>query len=318
MSANPTKIVFMGTPEFAIPSLLTLLDGDDSVVLVVTQPDQPSGRGKRLEAPPVKIAALKRNIPVIQPNKISEADCLHMLVGLAPDLLIVVAFGQILPKSVLDIPPLGCVNVHPSILPKYRGAAPINWAIIRGEKATGVTTMLLDEGMDSGDTLLIREVAIGGEETAGDLHDRLAVIGADLLAETIRGLKEKKITPIPQKHSMKTFAPRLKKEDGIIDWSKSAQEIKNHVRGMTPWPGAFSALDNENIKIFHVSALFGKTDGVIPGTVLDTVGHGIVVSTGDGLILISELQLPGKRRMSASEFLRGRRIEKGALFKGRG
>ncbi len=305
----------MGTPQFAVSSLEAVADSDDRLVLVVTQPDRPKGRGRELVPSPVKITALERKLEIAQPDKVSDAKFIDTLKKIAPDLVVVVAFGQLLPKTLLDIPPMGCINTHASILPKYRGAAPINWAILKGEKTTGITTMLLDEGMDSGDILLIRETPIDDDETAGELAGRLSRIAAELLIETIAGLKNKSIRPIPQDHSKKTLAPILKKEDGYIDWSKTPLEIKNHVRGMSPWPTAFTTLFGEAIKIYRVETIKGdaKTD---PGVVIGTSDDGIVVTALGGNIVIKELQAPGKKRIAAAEFIRGRKIEVGTKFGG--
>jgi methionyl-tRNA formyltransferase len=305
----------MGTPQFAVPSLEVVSDGDDRLVLVVTQPDRPKGRGREPVPSPVKITALERKLEIAQPEKVSDAKFLNTIEKIAPDLVVVVAFGQLLPKALLDIPPMGCVNTHASILPKYRGAAPINWAILKGEKITGITTMLLDEGMDSGDILLTKETPIGDNESAGELAKRLSLIAAELLIETIGGIKDKSIRPIPQDHSKKTLAPILKKEDGFINWSKTPIEIKNHVRGMSPWPVATTRLFGETIKIYRVEELEGevKTD---PGVVVGTKSDGIVVSALGGNIVIKELQAPGKKRMLAAEFIRGRKVEVGTKFGG--
>lgn len=314
------KIIFMGTPDFAVPTLKALIDGEDEVVLVVTQPDRPRGRKREPAPPPVKTVAVDSGIEVVQPEKLSEPGFLKRIRELSPDLVVVAAFGQFLPKEFIDIPPMGCVNVHASILPKYRGAAPANWAILKGEKTTGVTTIFLDEGMDTGDILLTREVSIGDDETAGELVKRLGVIGADLLVETVSGLKAGGITPTPQDHGKKSLAPILKKGDGQIDWSRSPAEIKNHVRGMTPWPGAFTTLEGENIKVFSVDLCNenskrkeGKAGSVIGIEVDGDIG-GIVVAAGDGCVIIRELQAPGRRRMGATEFLRGKGIEVGTVL----
>ncbi len=282
MSDEPLSIVFMGTPEFAVPSLLALLEGVDHVICVVTQPDRPKGRGMEPTKSPVRLVAERHGVAVLTPEKASQPDFIAGLRERAPDLIVVVAYGQILRRALLDIPPLGTVNVHASLLPAYRGAAPINRAIIDGRSVTGVTTMLLDEGMDTGDMLLSREVTIGPEETAGDLAVRLARAGAQLLVETISRLKDGSIVPIPQDPARATPAPMLRKEDGLIDWSKTPALIKDHIRGMTPWPGAFSLLDGRVIKIFGV-----REDSVAhdapPGTIVRVAEDGIYVATGGGL-----------------------------------
>ncbi|MEK7841236.1 MAG: methionyl-tRNA formyltransferase, partial [Deltaproteobacteria bacterium] len=296
----------MGTPEFAVPSLRALIEVGENVVAVVTQPDKPKGRGKKLTTPPVREAALKHNIPVFQPEKIKDEPFITAIRNFSPDVIAVVAYGKILPKAILDIPPKGCINVHASILPKYRGAAPINWAIINGEKETGITTMLLDEGMDTGDMLLTEKVEIRDDDTASSLHDRLKYIGADLLIKTIKGIKSETIRPIPQDDSQATYAPMLKKEDGRIDWTMKAEEIKNLIRGLNPWPGAYTRWDGKQIKIFKAEVEAGVKEE--PGTVINISTEGIFVATGKGILLIKELQPENKNRMTASEFIKGYRI----------
>lgn len=306
------RIVFMGTPEFAVPSLKALIESGEDVVAVVTQPDKPRGRGKKLTPPPVREAALKHNIPVFQPEKIKDETFITAIRNFSPDVIAVVAYGKILPKAILDIPTKGCINVHTSILPKYRGAAPINWAIINGEKETGITTMLLDEGMDTGDMLLTEKVEIRDDDTASSLHDRLKYIGADLLIKTIKGIKSETIRPIPQDDSQATYAPMLKKEDGRIDWTMKAEEIKNLIRGFNPWPGAYTRWDGKQIKIFKAEVEAGGKEE--PGTVINISTEGIFVATGKGILLIKELQPENKNRMTASEFIKGYRIVKGQIF----
>lgn len=322
------RIVFMGTPEFAVPSLKALTELGENVVAIVTQPDKPKGRGKHLTPPPVKEFALKYNIPVLQSEKIRDQAAITGIRDLKPDIIVVIAYGKILPKAVLDIPLIGCINVHASLLPKYRGAAPINWAIINGEKETGVTTMLLDEGMDTGDMLLTERLEIGDDDTASSLHDRLKYVGADLLIKTIKGIKSETIRPIPQDDSQATYAPMLKKEDGRIDWTMKAEEIRNFIRGLNPWPGAYTRWDGKQIKIFKAevetgvrpapasSKQGGQRAGVKeePGTVINISTKGIFVATGRNTLLITELQPENKNRMIASEFIKGYKIGKGQIF----
>jgi len=310
---NASSIVFMGTPDFAVPSLEALAESGDRVTLVVTQPDRPRGRGRAPLPPPVKTAALRHHIPLSQPEKIKTPEFIDALTAEAPDFICVVAFGRILPKEILSIPKQGCINVHASLLPEYRGAGPINRAVMDGKTRTGVTTMLMDEGMDTGDLLLTREVPIGDDQTAGELSDVLAREGAALLVETIAGLKRGDISPTPQNDADATMAPMLKKTDGEIDWSKPASRIKDLVRGVTPWPGAYTDLNGETLKIFRLKDA-GRESDAAPGTVLSVGPDGIVVATGEGTALICELQCPGKRRMSAREYLCGREIQKGAVF----
>jgi len=310
---NASSIVFMGTPEFAVPSLQALAKTGDRVTLVVTQPDRPRGRGREPLPPPVKTAALELGIPVVQPEKTKDPDFIDILTKETPDFICVVAFGRILPGKILSIPKGGSVNVHASLLPEYRGAGPINRAVMDGKTHTGVTTMLMDEGMDTGDILLAREVPIGPDQTAGELSDVLAREGAALLVETIAGLKRGDVTPTPQDDTGATLAPMLKKSDGEIDWSASASRIRNLVRGVTPWPGAYTVLDGETLKVFRLTEAGGESKAP-PGTVLSAGPEGIVVATGQGTALICELQCPGKRRMKASEYLCGRDVPVGAVF----
>jgi methionyl-tRNA formyltransferase len=311
MPAEPLSIVFMGTPEFAVPSLLALLEGPDRVVCVVTQPDRPKGRGMEPAKSPVRLVAEGREVDVLTPERASQPEFILRIRELGPDLIVVVAYGQILKRALLDVPPLGTVNVHASLLPEYRGAAPINRAIIDGRTTTGVTTMLLDEGMDTGDILLRREVAIGPDETAGELAERLAPVGARLLMETIAGLKEGSVVPTPQDHSRATRAPMFAKGDGLIDWSMSPARIRDHVRGMTPWPGAFFLLDGQPLKVFGVRVDPAEIDAP-PGTVVRVADDGIYVAAGGQAVVITDLQAPGKRRMDAGQFVRGKRIAVGS------
>jgi len=305
------RIVFMGTPEFACPTLKTLIDRGENVVAVVTQPDRPKGRGQQTLPPPVKVLAESHNIPVLQPMKVRHPEAIEEIRALNPDLIVVVAFGQILPKALLDIPPKGCINVHASLLPRYRGAAPLNWCIINGEAETGVTTMLMDVGLDTGDMLLKAATPIDPDEDTSSLHDRLSVIGAELLAQTIDLAAKDMLEPEKQDDALTCYAPMMKKEDGLIDWSRDAAAIKNQVRGMTPWPGAFSFLDDKLLKVYRVQ----RADGAgRPGEVLRAGRDGIEVACGTGSIVIYELQLEGKKRLPAAEFLAGCKLEPGTLI----
>jgi methionyl-tRNA formyltransferase len=283
------------------------------VVGVVTQPDREKGRGRKVVISPVKELALRHGLGPLQPEKAKEEGFQETLKGLQPDLYVVVAYGQILPKSVLSIPKYGAVNVHASLLPKYRGAAPIAWAILNGEEVTGVTTMVLDEGMDTGDILLQSEVPIGTEETCKRLHDRLASSGARLLAETLEKMKKGDIRPILQDHSKATYAPPLKKEDGHIDWKKGAEEIDRRVRAFDPWPGAFTKCDDRLLRIYKGAAR-EKTPAGKPGSVVWVGSDFIEVETGKGAYLIKEVQLEGRRRMSIREFLSGHPVSIGTVF----
>jgi methionyl-tRNA formyltransferase len=305
------RIIFMGTPEFACPTLQALLDRGEQVVAVVTQPDRPKGRGQRLQSPPVKLLAEAHAIPVLQPLRVRAPEAVAAIRDLAPDLIVVVAFGQILPKVLLDIPRHGCINVHASLLPRYRGAAPLNWCIINGETETGVTTMLMDVGLDTGDMLLKRSTPIDPEEDTSALHDRLAVLGAEALAETLDRLVAGTLSAEKQDDHLTCYAPLLKKEDGRIDWSRGAQTIKNLVRGMAPWPGAYTWLGGQMLKVWRVTTT--ACTGA-PGTVLAVGRDGIEVACGDGSVIITELQLEGKRRLAAREFLAGWRLEPGTVL----
>lgn len=302
------RTVFMGTPEFALHTLHTLLESEVRLVGVYTQPDRPKGRGNLLTPPPVKVLAQERGIPVRQPLKLREPAVVEELRKLAPDLIVVVAFGQILPKSVLEVPRYGCINVHASLLPRYRGAAPINKAIMDGEEVTGVTTMLMDVGLDTGPMLVKKSLPIGPEDTAGDVHDRLSRLGAEAMAETLGRLCAGTLRPEAQDDALSSYAPMLKKEDGLIDWSRPAREIHNQVRGLDPWPGAYTHLGGEMLKIARTSVEAG---GGEPGTVLSAGTDGVRVACGEGVLKVGELQLPGKRRLPASDFLRGRPLPPG-------
>ena len=305
------RIIFMGTPEFACPTLRTLIERGEQVVAVVTQPDRPKGRGQQTLPPPVKVLALEHGIPVLQPVKVRHPEAVEEIRALEPDLIVVVAFGQILPKALLEIPACGCVNVHASLLPRYRGAAPLNWCIINGETETGVTTMMMDVGLDTGDMLLKGVTPIDPDEDTSSLHDRLSRLGADLLAETIDRIAAGGIVPEKQDDALTCYAPMLKKEDGLIDWSRDAAGIKNLVRGMTPWPGAFSHVEEKLLKVYRVQT--GSGSGA-PGEILSAGRDGIEVACGEGSVVIYELQLEGKKRLPAAEFLAGCKLVPGAFL----
>jgi methionyl-tRNA formyltransferase len=301
----------MGTPDFACPSLQRLIDRGDEIIAVVTQPDRPKGRGQQTLPPPVKILAEQHGIPVLQPLKVRAPEAIEQLKALVPDVIVVVAFGQILPKTLLDIPPKGCINVHASLLPRYRGAAPINWCLINGEVETGITTMLMDVGLDTGDMLLKKSTIIGPDEDAQSLHDRLCVIGAETLDETLDLLVSEKLTPEKQDDALTCYAPMLKKELGAIDWNKDCRDVKNLVRGVTPWPGAYSFVDGKMLKVLRVS--LGEGSGT-PGTILRADREGIEIACGSGSIRILELQLEGRKRLAAAEFVAGYRLEPGTIL----
>jgi len=308
MYSRDIRTVFMGTPEFAIGTLEGLIAAGCQMVGVYTQPDRPSGRGKKLTQPPVKLLAEQAGIPVFQPQKLRDPAAVEILRELAPDLIVVVAYGQILPKAVLDIPQFGCINVHASLLPAYRGAAPINKVIIDGGTETGVTTMYMDVGLDTGDMLVKRVVPIGPLETAGELHDRLARLGREAMEETLRQLCAGTLQREVQDDDQSSYAPMLKKEDGLIDWTHPAVQIHNQVRGLDPWPGAYTWLDGEILKLAGTT----PTDGSgVAGTVLASSAEGVLVACGTGSLLVRQLQLPGKRRLSAADFLRGHALPPG-------
>ena len=297
----------MGTPDFAVPSLRALIEAGHDVCAVYTQPDKPQGRKQILTAPPVKTLALEHNIPVFQPNTLKKDDEQARLRALAPEVIIVVAYGKLLPKAVLDIPPRGCINVHGSLLPRWRGAAPIQWAVIAGDEKAGVTTMQMAEGLDSGDMLLTYETKVGEKETAGELFDRLAQAGAELLTETLVQLDE--IIPRPQDDAQSCYAHMLDKQMAVIDWSKSAHEIDCLIRGLNPWPIALTSLAGERLKVFAAEPVSGKG---APGTVLEAdPKKGLTVACGEGALKLTEIQLVGGKRMKATDFLRGHAIEAG-------
>lgn len=301
------RIVFMGTPDFAVPSLQALIDAGHDVCAVYTQPDKPQGRKQILTAPPVKTLALEHDIPVFQPNTLKNEDEQARLRELAPEVIIVVAYGKLLPKAVLDIPPHGCINVHGSLLPRWRGAAPIQWAVIAGDEMAGVTTMQMAEGLDTGDMLLTYETKVGEKETAGELFDRLAQSGAELLTQTLVKLDE--IEPRPQDDAQSCYAHMLDKQMAVIDWSKSAHEIDCLIRGLNPWPIALTTLSGERLKVFAAEKAAGNGE---PGTVLEAdPKKGLTVACGEGALKLIEIQLVGGKRMKATDFLRGHVIEVG-------
>jgi len=310
--ADLLRIVFFGTPEFAVPALRALLAGTDPLVGVVCQPDKPAGRGQHVMMPPVKQVAAEAGIPVLQPEKLRTADVLDALRGWAPTLIVVAAYGKILPPAVLELPARGCINVHASLLPKYRGAAPIQWAILRGDEVTGVTIMQMNERMDAGDILLQRATPIGGDETYGELQTRLADLGAHALMEAIAHLHAGTLRPQTQREDEMVLAPMIKKEDGRIDWTQSAVSIARRVHAFNPWPSAFTHLDGKLLKIHraHVGAA-GRPAG--PGCVVAVHGD-LAVATGDGALVLDELQLEGRRRLSAAEFARGGGIKVGTTL----
>ena len=307
------RIIFMGTPDFSVGTLEALVEAGHEVCLVVTQPDKPKGRGKEMQYTPVKEAALKHGIEVYQPRRIREAECVEKLRQYNADIMVVIAFGQIIPKEILEMVPYGCVNVHASLLPKYRGAAPIQWSIIDGEVVTGVTTMQMDEGLDTGDMLLKTEVPITAEETGESLHDKLAKAGAALCVETLAKLQEGSIIPEKQGESPTVYAKMLDKKLGNIDWTKSAVEIERLVRGLNSWPSAYTYWNKKVVKIWKASVTDENSNEQV-GTVVKVEKDGFYVQTGNGLLKVLELQIPGTKRMDAGAFLRGYTIEPGEVF----
>ena len=310
------RIVFMGTPDFSVPALERLARAGHEVAAVVTQPDKPKGRGKAVLMTPVKEKAVALGIPVYQPVKVRDPEFVHILEEIAPDAIVVAAFGQILPKAVLDIPPYGCINIHASLLPKYRGAAPIQWAIIDGEKETGVTTMMMNEGLDTGDMLEKAVVPIDKEETGGSLHDKLSAAGGALILSTLDKLEKGSLTRTPQTDEGTCYAKMLSKSLGDIHWEADAASIERLIRGLDPWPSAYTSLDGKTLKLWRAK-VSDRDYGVSPGTVAEVAKDQMAVQTGKGSLLIEELQLEGKKRMDIASFLRGYPVKTGAVLERR-
>lgn len=304
------RIVFMGTPDFSVPSLEALIDHGYRVVGVVTQPDRPRGRKQVLTPPPVKRVAEARGIPVFQPEKLRDPEAVRTVLAMDPDLVVTAAYGQIVPKAILDGPRYGCINVHASLLPKYRGGAPIHWALINGEKETGITIMKMVPELDAGDILSQREIPIDDRDNVGTLHDKLSRLGAELLTETLPDLLSGRIRPIPQDERLVTYAPNIRREDEWIDWGRTARQIYDHVRGLHPWPVASTTWMGMTLKIWWVEWSDAASDRP-PGTVIAAGREGIEVAAGRGTVRIVQLQPAGKKPMKAEEFLRGRRISTG-------
>ncbi|SFS50983.1 methionyl-tRNA formyltransferase [Marininema halotolerans] len=304
------RIVFMGTPDFAVPSLEGLMKAGGNVVAVVTQPDRPRGRKRELTPSPVKRAAEQWNLPVLQPEKLREPDALAELLAYKPDLIVTAAYGQLLPKALLDVPRLGCINVHASLLPKYRGGAPIHHALINGEKETGITIMYMVEALDAGDILSQERMVIDESDDVGTLHDKLSHVGATLLLKTIPQLLSNEIKARPQDPQEVTYSPNIRREDEAIQWEKSAKQIADQVRGLRPWPVAYTLWDAKPLKIWRAHVL-DESCTESPGTVLRSGPNGIAVATGKGVLVITELQPAGKKAMTAEQLLRGRSIERG-------
>ncbi|HOW22207.1 MAG TPA: methionyl-tRNA formyltransferase [Sedimentibacter sp.] len=301
------NIIFMGTPAFAVPSLERLHESRHKVVLVVTQPDKPSGRGKKLKKSEVKEKAEELGLEIFQPDKIKNEENIEVLKSYKPDAIVVVAYGQILSKDILNLPRLGCINVHASLLPKLRGAAPLNWALIKGEKKTGITTMLMNEGLDTGDMLLKAEVEIDENMNVGDLHDILMHKGADLLLETLEKLEKNELSPQKQDDSLSSYAPMINKEDRKINWKLTAKDIHNLIRGLSPWPTAYFTMDEDTVKVYKASYINDDSD-YQPGYVIKANKDGIFVKAGEGAVILKEIQMPGKNKMPVEAFLRGNKF----------
>jgi len=308
------KLVYMGTPQFAVLPLLSLIDAGHEVLAVVTRIDKPAGRGRVLAAPAVKRAALERGLSVYQPKRVREPEFIETLRSLGSEAIVVAAYGQILPTEILTMPKYGCINIHASLLPRYRGAAPITWAIVRGETEAGNTIMQMDEGMDTGAMLLQERIPIDPKDTAGTLTEKLSVQGAKLITAALPLIASGKLPPTAQDSSQATLAPLLKKEDGRIDWERGAQEIHDRVRGMNPWPGAYSLLDNKIVKLIETAVVDGNAE---PGRLLEKNGNTLFAGTGSGLLQLVTIQPEGKKPMPAAEFLRGHRGAIGSTFDAR-
>ncbi len=308
------RVIFMGTPDFAVGTLEEIVAAGHEVVLVVSQPDKAVGRSKALKYTPVKACALAHGIEVYQPERVRNEECIEYLRSYEPDIIIVEAFGQLIPKAILDMPRYGCVNVHASLLPKYRGAAPIQWAVINGDPVTGVTTMRMDEGLDTGDMIMKREVALREDETGGSLFERLSEAGAKLCVETMAAIENGTAVYTPQDHEQATHTKKIYKEMGSIDWSRDAQTIECLIRGLDPWPSAYTRLNDRTLKIWKAKVITGDSD-MPPGCIVKADREGLLVQTGEGMLLLTEVQLEGKKRMSAEAFLNGCPVEAGTYFK---
>ena len=305
------KLLFMGTPDFAVPSLEKLIEAGHEICGVFTQPDKPKNRGMKLQAPPVKVCAQAHDIPVFQPTKLRDGTALAQIQALAPELIVVAAYGRILPDDILAAPPKGCINVHSSLLPKYRGAAPINWAVLNGDSETGVTIMHMAHDLDAGDIIATASPPIDPDETVVSLHDRLAVLGGELLVRTVADIAAGTATRTPQDHDKATLAPMLSRELSPMDWSRTARQLHDQVRGLIPWPAAVTELGGNRCKVFSTAVLDGHTDAA-PGTILEAGKGGIQVACGGGTILrIDELQADGGKRMRSADYLRGHPIQLG-------
>ncbi len=309
------KIIFMGTPDFSVPSLKALIHHGHHVQAVITQPDRPKGRGRKLVPSPVKQLAAQNRLEVLQPEKASDDQFCDLISGKAPDILIVVAFGQILKKNLLEIPRWGALNLHASLLPKYRGAAPIHWAILNNESKTGLTAMRMDEGLDTGPILLQEEVPIGADETAGELHDRLAALSGEFLIKTLEALEKNLLTEKTQDQTIASFAPKIDRNMSLVNWNQPAQVVSALIRALDPWPGAFTTLKGKEIKLFSSRVIYENRLNTKPGRVLGYAEGSLEVETAKGVVQIRGLQIPGKKRLTASEFLRGFSLNKGTILR---
>lgn len=311
----PPSVVYMGTPDFAVPPLRALHEAGYAVSMVVTQPDRPKGRGRALAPPPVKVAAMQMGFDILQPETVRDLTVIEQIKAVAPDFLVVVAFGQILPLAVLQIPKVGPINVHASLLPRYRGPAPIQWAMLRGETETGITTILMDSGVDTGDMLLSAHTTIQSDETADMLHYRLAHLGAQVLVQTLSQMDQGKIFPHAQKHDQATYAPMLQKYDGRINWQQTIAQLDRFVRAMTTWPGAFCFWEDKRLKIIKAHPIPGLQEPVAPGSIVERFPDELCVAAQDGLLIIEEIQNQSGKRMPAKDFLRGNRLLPGTVLR---
>ena len=307
------RVIFMGTPDFSVGALKAIVEAGHEVVLAVTQPDKPKGRGKAMQFPAVKDAALELGIEVYQPRRVKEPECIEYLRTYQPEIIIVAAFGQLLPKEILDMPKYGCVNIHASLLPKYRGAAPIQWAVINGERVTGVTTMRMDVGLDTGDMIDQAEVELAADETGGSLFDRLSIVGAKLCVETMKHIEEGTAVYTKQNEAESTSTKMIHKKFGKIDWNLPAVAIERLIRGLNPWPSAYTQLDGKTLKIWQASVVSGG-DAFMAGSVVKASGEELLIQTGDGILALQEVQLEGKKRMAVADFLRGYKIIEGTYL----
>ena len=310
------KIIFMGTPDFAVSALDALCRSGQEVILAVTQPDRQKGRGRKVIQTPVKVCAEKWGVPVFQPVRIREAEAIEQIRSLSPDLIVVAAFGQILPQELLDIPRLGCVNIHASLLPRLRGAAPIQWSVINGDSESGITLMQMNAGLDTGDILFQESVPIGPQETGESLYEKLAELGGEMIVKYLPAIEAGEVKPVKQDDSLSSYAPMLRKKMGEIDWTMSAAQIEQRMRGMLPWPGAYTTLEGHTLKIWSARVLpaDSKYADAVPGTVLFTDKKTICVAAGQGALALLEVQAEGKKRMGTDAFLRGTKVPEGTVL----